>query len=68
MKIWNVNVSYTELENDDLGTYGTKEKAMEAAASEMKLDPGWKRSYFTDNEIHYSNGEWVLVVESLYVA
>jgi len=68
MKIWNVNISYSQRENEDLGTYGTKEKAMEVATTTMATGLGWTRTYLTDDNIHYSNGSWKLVVESIYVA
>lgn len=68
MKIWNVNVSYYSGENEDLGTYITREKALTVAKIIMDRTPGWKPCYESDDEIQFKNGNWTLIVESIYVA
>lgn len=66
MRVWNVNVFWSPLSNEDLGTYTDKAKAIVAAHEEMDSE-AWHISYQTENEIHFSNGPATLIIESIYV-
>ena len=66
MKIWNVNVFWSQISNEDLGTYADKSKAIAAAHEEMGPE-AWHVTYQTEDEIHFSNGPATLVIESIYV-